>query len=182
MGITLWWLSIKMFKLFTGFKACDLEAAPEHSGVDLQLQQSTMQNGEAPYPVTNWPNQTSAYTGGPYYNEGFQGPLKGGATIPPPQPCVVRVVTPADLEVAAKIKDYWFTNIRYMICCCLPLGIIALIKSNECKQAKRVGDVQRAMALSNEARKWGIITAVFGLIIVIGSTTFCAVYFSPVLH
>ena len=161
----------------------DIEAAPEYSNVDTQLQkQPSMQYGATPYPVAIYPIQSSPDTGGPYYNPGAQGPMKGGATIPPPQPCIMQPVTPGDLEVAAKIKDYWVVNICYMIFCCLPLGIIALMKSNECKEAKSVGDVQRAMALSAEARKWGTITAVIGLLVIIGNVTFCAIYFTTILH
>ena len=161
----------------------DIEAASECSNVEPGLQkQSSMQYGATPYPVEIYPIQSSTATGGPYYNAGAHDPMKGGTSIPPPQPCIIQTVTPADLEVAAKIKDYWVVNICYMIFCCLPLGIVALMKSNECKEAKSVGDVQRAMALSAEARKWGTITAVFGLLAIIGNVTFCAIYFTAVLH
>ena len=62
------------------------------------------------------------------------------------------------------------------ICCCLPLGIVAIIKGNDVGKLYAAKQYDAAMAASNEAKKWCIygivayfvIGAILGLIGLIG--------------
>ena len=104
------------------------------------------------------------YPNGPYGNQAYpqNNYSHQGGTVP--QPVVVQVVPQPNFQATAGIKDYMAMNIIFMLCCCLPFGIVAVIKSNECQNAKNVGDVPRAKKSSAQAKTWGIITLIFGLV------------------
>ena len=95
----------------------------------------------------------------PYNNYSHQ-----GGAVTTSQPVVVQVVPQPNLQATANINDYMAMNIMFMLCCCLPFGIVAVIKSNECQKAKYAGDVPRAKESSAQAKKLGIITLAFGLV------------------
>ena len=122
----------------------------------------------APYPTGAYESQAPHYPGGPYTNSTYQpagsDPTKNGIiTAPPTAYNVVQVVPQANIQACTGINDYMAMNIFFMFCCCLPFGIVAIMKSNECKNAKNIGNVARATQLSAEAQKWGFITLGFGL-------------------
>ena len=145
-----------------------LENAPEYSKVDPQ--QMEQQYPSVPYPTVSYTNQTQHYPSGPYINSAFQpsgsDPSKNGIiTAPPAAYNVVQVVPQANIQACAGINEYMAMNIFFMLCCCIPIGIFAVTKSNDCKNAKRIGDISGATQLSAEAKKWGFITLTFGLVI-----------------
>ncbi|MCR4852087.1 MAG: CD225/dispanin family protein [Prevotella sp.] len=51
------------------------------------------------------------------------------------------------------------------LCCCLPLGIYAIIKASKVDNLYNTGQYQAAIAEAAEAKKWSIIGIVIGLII-----------------
>ena len=144
----------------------------------------------APYPTGAYENQAQHYPSGPYTNSTYQpsgsDPTKTGViTAPPAAYNVVQVVPSANTQACAGINDYMAMNIFFMLCCCLPFGIVALMKSNECKNAKNIGNVARATQLSAEAKKWGFITLGFGLValsIGIGIMIYNLVYISSLSY
>ncbi|XP_057308395.1 calcium-binding protein P-like [Hydractinia symbiolongicarpus] len=56
----------------------------------------------------------------------------------------------------------WFS----CLCCCWPIGIAAIVKSNEVNNAIAAGDFVRAQRASADARKYAIIAIIIGLIAV----------------
>lgn len=48
--------------------------------------------------------------------------------------------------------------------CCLPLGIVSIIKASNVNKFKSLGDFNAAMRASNDARNWVIWSTVLGLI------------------
>ena len=55
-------------------------------------------------------------------------------------------------------------SIVCLACCCLPLGIVALINAMNANKAKQVGDLATAQAKAKSAQMWAIIGMVVGLI------------------
>lgn len=50
------------------------------------------------------------------------------------------------------------------ICCCLPLGIVAIIKANSVDSLFAMKQYEAAQMAANEAKKWSTIGIVCGLI------------------
>ena len=125
-----------------------------------------------------------SHANGPYADHVSPNYSHQGGAVTTSQPVVVQVVPQPNLQATANIKDYMAMNIMFMLCCCLPFGIVAVIKSNECQKAKYAGDVSRAKESSAQAKKWGIITLVFGLVflaISIGYYIYAFMYLTPYL-
>jgi len=53
------------------------------------------------------------------------------------------------------------------ILCCLPLGIVAIIKSTNVSKEFQMGNYEAAQQASNDAKKWSIIAMVCGAVGVI---------------
>jgi hypothetical protein len=64
--------------------------------------------------------------------------------------------TPPDNHLVAAILTTIF--------CCLPLGIVSIVKSSQVNQKWQVGDYQGAMEASEEAKTWWKRALIFGLI------------------
>ena len=154
------------------------EAPPEYS----QSEPKTAPEGPppayspAPYPAAPYPSQPEFQPHNPppgvsYTNYGYEQPTWQPGTQPAPNTVVT--VPPAPYAVVptmhhpsiAVIEDYMARNIFFMLCCCLPFGIVAVLKSSECQEAKRSGNVVRASQASADARKWGFLALGFGLVI-----------------
>lgn len=60
---------------------------------------------------------------------------------------------------------YNYSSLAWRSClfCCCPLGIVAIIKSNEVDAAISAGDMQRAQKASQEARRYGNMAVYVGL-------------------
>lgn len=63
-----------------------------------------------------------------------------------------------------KPDNYIWLSVITMVCCCLPFGIVALLKSNEVDNAYALGDYERARRASNAALTWGIVAVVCGFV------------------
>ncbi|XP_078662695.1 synapse differentiation-inducing gene protein 1-like [Branchiostoma floridae x Branchiostoma belcheri] len=56
------------------------------------------------------------------------------------------------VEILVMPKDYFGLSIFTLLCCCLPVGVAALIFSYEVQSANAIGDVTRALKASNRAK------------------------------
>ncbi|XP_035663266.1 protein SPEC3-like [Branchiostoma floridae] len=81
---------------------------------------------------------------------------------------------PAVMMVGSRANDYMGLSIFTLLCCCLPLGIAAIVSSCETQDANNAGDLNRAQAASNRAKilnYWalgvGIFFWVIGVILII---------------
>ncbi|XP_054756845.2 proline-rich transmembrane protein 1-like [Lytechinus pictus] len=62
-------------------------------------------------------------------------------------------------------QDYFSFSLFVMLCCCLPLGIVAIVKSGEVKTKASVGDMAGARMASMETKRYAWIGCSIGLII-----------------
>ncbi|XP_063971472.1 proline rich transmembrane protein 1B-like isoform X1 [Lytechinus pictus] len=59
-------------------------------------------------------------------------------------------------------NDYFGFALFVTICCCLPFGIVGLIKSSEVKNRAAGGDYNGATISSSEARRWSWAGCIIG--------------------
>ncbi|MFD2353366.1 CD225/dispanin family protein [Nonomuraea ferruginea] len=113
---------------------------------------------------------SSPPSGGGYGGYGEQPPSGGGYGGPPPgygqQPGGYG--TPPDNHLVAAILTTLF--------CCLPLGIVSIVKSTQVNQKWQIGDMQGAMAASEEAKTWWKRSLIAGIamyaLIIVGYIVF----------
>ena len=79
------------------------------------------------------------------------------------------------------VNDYFSHNVLVLVFCCLPIGIVGLIKSTECKNAIAVGDAARAERLSSEAKKLAIAGCVCGSVIIALIAIFYIILYAAVI-
>ena len=53
------------------------------------------------------------------------------------------------------------------ICCCLPLGIVAIIKANSVDSLYAMKQYDAAIMASNEAKKWSLIGIFISLFVIV---------------
>ncbi|XP_060107345.1 synapse differentiation-inducing gene protein 1-like [Heteronotia binoei] len=112
---------------------------------------------------------------------------QGVVRVPPPgvcwgcpPACVQSVSQPSPRAVAEpaaaerrmepsqrSVPSYLALSIFNLLCCCLPLGIAALIYSLRVENATSVGDMNRATSSSRTARTLNIVGIVLGVICII---------------
>lgn len=51
------------------------------------------------------------------------------------------------------------------VCCCVPLGIVSIIKANKANELASKGDFAGAAAAASEAKMWAIIGIIGGFIV-----------------
>ncbi len=73
--------------------------------------------------------------------------------------CLVR--TPD--VTAFEAPDHLVMAILATIFCCWPLGIVAIIKANECRTARQRGDRDAALRKGREAKKFSLIAIGLGI-------------------
>ena len=62
------------------------------------------------------------------------------------------------------VPNYLVHSILATLCCCLPLGIVALVYSSQVNTKLAAGDVAGAEASSRSAKTWVIVAVVAGII------------------
>ena len=67
-----------------------------------------------------------------------------------------------------KVENYLIHSVVATLCCCLPLGVVALIYSAQVNTKLAMGDVAGAQASSANAKKW-VIAAVVGWVILLAA-------------
>ena len=92
----------------------------------------------------------------PYNNYSHQG---GAVTTSQPDPLQVE-----DQLAVPDIRDYMVVNVLLMLCCCPLCGIVGVMKSRQCKQAKMDGDFPKAVERSLQAKNWGTAALTCGMI------------------
>lgn len=72
-------------------------------------------------------------------------------------------------------NDYLVWSVLATICCCLPFGIVAIVKSCNVGKFYRRGMYDAALLASEDAKKWCLISLVVGLILQVvgGCLQFC---------
>lgn len=61
-------------------------------------------------------------------------------------------------------KDYLIPAILVTVFCCLPIGIVAIVKSVNVRRSIENGDFATAEESSKAAKKWTIIALIVGII------------------
>jgi hypothetical protein len=123
-----------------------------------------------------YPGQEATYVAPPppYYS----GPTQ--ASTLHPQPVVLQphggyqYVSP--IVTSQAVPDHLIYAVMATICCCWPIGLFAVFKSIECRNAINRGDLNQAVALSRQTRclsNWAIGV---GILFVVLSLLLTALY------
>lgn len=67
-------------------------------------------------------------------------------------------------QMPQKPDNYLVWAILSTLLCCLPFGIVAIVKSSKVDTLWYAGNYAEAIQASNDAKKWSIISAVVGLV------------------
>lgn len=67
-------------------------------------------------------------------------------------------------QMPQKPDNYLVWAILSTLLCCLPFGIVAIVKSSKVDILWYAGNHAEAIQASNDAKKWSIISAVVGLV------------------
>jgi len=70
------------------------------------------------------------------------------------------------------VPNYLVHSIVATLCCCLPLGVVALVYSSQVNTKLAAGDIAGAEESSRKAKKWAIVTLIIGIVVYLGSTAF----------
>ncbi|XP_041466257.1 proline rich transmembrane protein 1B-like [Lytechinus variegatus] len=119
------------------------------SGYERFNNEDVEKTGDAPaYPIQQFPPQ---YT------------VQQPATLPLGQiPQVPGQQTIMHVAAGPIPKDYFGFALFVTICCCLPFGIVGLVKSSEVKNRAAAGDYTGATISSSEARRWSWAGCIIG--------------------
>ncbi|MEX1177523.1 MAG: CD225/dispanin family protein [Nitriliruptor sp.] len=71
-------------------------------------------------------------------------------------------------STAANVDPWFWQSIVATILCCLPLGIVGIVKSSQAKAANDVGNAQLARQRAGEARTWTLVAIGVGLVVQVG--------------
>ena len=78
-----------------------------------------------------------------------------------PQPMPANMINA--LNQASNINDYMMWSALNCLCCCWPMGLVALILSIFVSQKKNSREVESAMCLSKSTAVWNGITTLLGI-------------------
>uniref|UniRef100_A0AAY4BHM2 Uncharacterized protein n=1 Tax=Denticeps clupeoides TaxID=299321 RepID=A0AAY4BHM2_9TELE len=71
------------------------------------------------------------------------------------------------MSTPSNVPSYMSWSLVTTLCCCLPVGILALVFSNKVNTANASGDTANAEQLSRKAKYANIAGTVFGIIMII---------------
>ncbi|XP_003443734.1 proline-rich transmembrane protein 1 [Oreochromis niloticus] len=144
------------------------------------------------YPLQGYPGQPAGVGYGQPAGAGYGQPAGAGygqpahpmgGQYPAPQQGTV-VVQPtvfvAQGPLANPVNDYLGYSIFTMLCCCLPLGIAALIFSISAREANHVGDRMSAERSSRTARTLNHVAVGLGIAGLILSIVYVAVMINAI--
>jgi hypothetical protein len=108
----------------------------------------------------------SSGAGGGWASGGSTGGQPGGGTPPAWQnaPAAGQGAW-SQTSPAADVDPWFWQSIVATILCCLPLGIVAIVKSSQAKSAKDVGNAQLAQLRAGEARTWTLVSIGVGFVV-----------------
>ncbi|MEX0836074.1 MAG: CD225/dispanin family protein [Nitriliruptor sp.] len=69
---------------------------------------------------------------------------------------------------AANVDPWLWQSIVATVLCCLPFGIVGIVKSTQAKSASDVGNAQLAQQRAGEARTWTLVAVGVGFVFQIG--------------
>lgn len=69
-------------------------------------------------------------------------------------------------DVPPEPQSYLWLGILTTILCCLPLGIVSIVKAAKCKQRYARGMYEESYAYSRSAKIWGIWSAIIGFVLI----------------
>jgi hypothetical protein len=69
-----------------------------------------------------------------------------------------------DIHAIHAIPTYMAWSVLTTLFCCLPFGIVAIIKSSSVDKFKGMGDFNGAMQASNQARNWALAAGICGFV------------------
>jgi hypothetical protein len=75
--------------------------------------------------------------------------------------------------------NYLVWAILLTICCCVPFGIVAIVKAASVNDKYRSGDYDGALRASQDAKKWCLIGLIAGVLFYI---VYTAIYFMVFSH
>ena len=98
-----------------------------------------------------------------------EGPEASGWQTPPAHPPSWRSAPGAGQQTwssggAAGIDPWFWQSIVATVLCCLPLGVVGIVKSSQAKSAIDVGNAPLARQRANEARTWTLVSVGLGLV------------------
>ncbi|XP_022096373.1 proline-rich transmembrane protein 1-like [Acanthaster planci] len=98
----------------------------------------------------------------PAMGQGYGPPMGTTTTVAvAPQPQTIMSTT------VCQPDDYFGLALFVTICCCLPLGIVGLIKANDVRNRFQVGDIAGAEQASREAKTYSFLGLGFGIGIIV---------------
>ena len=91
----------------------------------------------------------------------------GSGTCPPPpphQPQPPRATLHSQTYQMPLPDNHLVWAILSTVCCCLPFGIVAIIKSMQVNDFYNSGNYEQALIAADEAKNWCIISLVLGIV------------------
>lgn len=87
-----------------------------------------------------------------------------GAPVSSGMPGATQVAVPPTGAAPQTIPSHLAMAIFSTLCCCLPLGIVAIVYASQVSTKVAAGDIAGAQAASHSAKVWGILSIVLGFI------------------
>lgn len=103
-------------------------------------------------------------------------PSMPGNTQCPPPPFRPQYQQPMQPQPAANYepcpKTWLVESILVTIFCCIPFGIVAIIKSSKVSSLYGIGRIEEARIASSQAKKWTLVALICGLVVMVLQTIF----------
>ena len=77
------------------------------------------------------------------------------------------ISVPRGRRAEGQVPTYLTQAILVTLCCCWPLGIVAIVNAAKVNSKLAQGDYPGAVQASESAKKWCIVSAILGVIAVI---------------